>query len=243
MFDKYGLEATHNSFGFMHTLSPMGKAFIEYSSQTLEKPLLDIGCAFGVTTLPCLENGAKVVACDIEQSHLDELKRRAPLQHHENLTLQLGRFPEEMDFAEGSFSGIFISHVLPFLSEQELKDGFQKISKWLAPGGKLFLLCYSPFHKTMSDFIPTYLERIKTTKTFAGLVDNKRDYESNEIVNDDLPDRLMLFDVPTVEHLFELAGLDTELCEHIGGVENGVPEIFCLDGREWVGAIGVKPQA
>lgn len=241
MFDKYGLEPTHNSFGFMHTLSPIGKAFIEYASSSLDKPLLDIGCAFGVTTLPCLEKGASVVAVDIEQSHLDELKRRAPEECHQNLTLKLGRFPEELDFEEGSFSAIFISHVLPFLSEQDLLKGFKKISKWLVPGGKLFMLCYTPFHKTMADFVPTYLERVETTKVFAGLVDNKRDYESNEIVYDDLPDRLMLFDLPTVQHLFDIAELETEFCEHIGGIENGVPELFCLDGREWVGAIGMKP--
>lgn len=241
MLEQYGLETTHNKFGYMHTLSSMGKAFVEFSATNPKKPLLDIGCAFGVTTLPCLENGASVVAVDIEQSHLNELKRRAPKEHHKSLTLKLGRFPEELSFEEDSFSAIFISHVLPFLSENELKEGFMKLGKWLAPGGKLFLVCYTPFHVTMADFMPIYSKRLESKKVFAGLVENAGDVESNELVAADLPDRLMLFDTPTVQFLLDSAGLNTEMCEYIGGVENGVPEPLCLDGKEWVGAIGVKP--
>ncbi len=67
MYNEHGLEITHNQFGFMHRLSPLGQAFIDYSNQRMiDKPLLDIGSAFGVNTIPCLENNAHVVACDIQ---------------------------------------------------------------------------------------------------------------------------------------------------------------------------------
>lgn len=241
MYNEYGLETTHNQFGFMHRLSPLGQAFIDYSTQrVMDKPLLDIGSAFGVNSIPCLTNNAQVVACDIENSHLHELIKRTPEQYRSNLTTQLGRFPEQLEFENNAFSGAIISHVLSFLTEQELEVGFEKFSRWICPGGKLFILNYTPFHKTLANFIPDYHKQLKQRDIFAGFIDDKRRYSKHEIIHEDVPNELMLFDKNTISYLFNKFGFEVEQNEYIGGENIGVPAPFCMDGEEWVSAIGIK---
>lgn len=241
MYGEFGLEATHNKFGFMHPLTPFGEQFVDFSSQNQDAPLLDIGCAFGVTTLPCLLQGARVIAADIEQSHLDELYTRTPEECRAQLTLQQGRFPEELDFEPNSLSGVMISHVLSFLSEQQLVEGFQKLARWLKPGGKVFIVNYTPYHKPITGFIPDYQQALAQKKVFAGYVANKAQYCDSAVIRKGVPNEVMLMDLETVEWLLAQAGFTTEYCQFVGGEEAGVPEPFRFDGREWINAIGVKP--
>ena len=65
-----GVIKTLNSMGIMTTeLSPASKGFVEFS-KGCSRPVLDVGCAFGAATFPALENGAEVIACDIDAEHL-----------------------------------------------------------------------------------------------------------------------------------------------------------------------------
>ncbi len=173
-------------------------------------------------------------------THLEELKSRTPEQYQANLTTRVGRFPEQLEFADNAFSGAIISHVLSFLTEKELEIGFEKLSRWICPGGKLFILNYTPFHKTLANFIPDYQEQLKQRDIFAGFIDDKRKYSKHEIIHEDVPNELMLFDKATIGYLFEKFGFDVEANEYIGGEDIGVPGPFCLDGEEWISAIGIK---
>src|SRR5687767_8746618 len=60
---------TKNKKGFTYTLTSFGKAFINAAAKA-SKPVMDIGAAYGVATLPALLTGAKVIAVDIEDKHL-----------------------------------------------------------------------------------------------------------------------------------------------------------------------------
>ena len=68
-----GLIPTMNDTGFMfEVLDDYALDFIRYSGEC-DSEVLELGCAYGVATIPALEAGAKVRACDIDQRQLDIL--------------------------------------------------------------------------------------------------------------------------------------------------------------------------
>ncbi len=87
-----GFEITHNIRGFMHQLNEIGQDFIDFAP-TASGLIVDIGAAYGVTTIPIIEQQIAVTACDMEMSHLQELQSRIPQQYHQYLTVKQGQFP------------------------------------------------------------------------------------------------------------------------------------------------------
>lgn len=66
-----GMVPTMNHTGWMiENPDRVSLAFGDYAGG-LDSEVLDIGCAYGVATLHALQQGARVLACDIEQKHLD----------------------------------------------------------------------------------------------------------------------------------------------------------------------------
>jgi predicted RNA methylase len=71
---------THNGYGWTSTVpNQITVALVEWlSSLEQEAPLvLDIGAGLGVGTFPALETGARVIALDIEASHLASIHQEA----------------------------------------------------------------------------------------------------------------------------------------------------------------------
>jgi SAM-dependent methyltransferase len=233
------LEPTKNLHGHMHQLSYIGQKFIDFAANA-SLPVLDIGCAYGVSSIPCLRQGTKVVACDMNQEHLDELEERTPEACREFLTKHLARFPNETHFPENSFSAIILSHVLSFLEKDELILGFNDLHRWLCPGGRLFILNYTPFHRKLTDFIPVYEQRLKESPTFAGEIQDVRMYSPDKLPFENLPHRLLCLDKPTMRFLLDENKFTIDYLEYIGGKDAGVPEDIQLDGNEWIGCIVTK---
>ncbi len=228
MYNEIGLESTKNTYGYMHQLSPIGQKFIEFSVDA-HLPVLDVGCAFGVTSIPCLLQGTNVIACDINQQHLDELEKRTPQSCHGLLTKKLARFPDEINFPNNSLSAILISHVLSFLKKDELILGFDRLYRWLCPGGRLFILNYTPFYNTITSFLPVYQERLKQNPTFAGEVEDVRKYSQHALVISNLPHRFLLLDKPTIKFLLDESKFTIDYLNYLGGHSSGVPQPLQLD--------------
>ena len=74
------------------TLDDYSRAFTEYAG-TIPDECLDIGCAYGVATLPALANGARVLASDLESKHLEILARRVPPADRPRFRSQQGKLP------------------------------------------------------------------------------------------------------------------------------------------------------
>ena len=239
MYNEIGLESTKNTHGYMHQLSPIGQQFIEFSANT-HLPVLDVGCAFGVTTIPCLLQGTHVVACDISQEHLDELERRTPKPCRSLLTKKLARFPDEMNYPDNSLSAILVSHVLSFLEKDELILGFNRLYRWLCPGGRLFILNYTPFYKAVTSFLPVYQERLNQNPTFAGEMEDIRKYSQHALVINNLPQRVILLDKPTIKFLLDQSEFTVDYLDYLGGHISGVPQPLRLNGKEWIGCIATK---
>src|SRR5688572_9836544 len=145
--------------------------FIEFS-EISSKPVLDIGAAFGVASIPALKTGAAVYANDIEVSHLKILYEQTPLHLRKNLKVISGHFPDELEFAAGSFAAVHASNLLNFLSGEKITKGLGKIFRWLTPGGKLFLISGTPYARNIKQFIPVYEQRKKRGLKWPGEVTN-----------------------------------------------------------------------
>lgn len=238
-YDEVGLEKTLNGYGYMHTESEYTKKFIEYS-EYCSGNLLDVGCAYGVSTIPCLKNKSNVYACDIDIRHLDTLERRVPEEFRTYLHKINKRFPDETNFANEFFDAVMISHVLSFLTPEEIDLGIAKIHDWLKSDGKLFIVNYTPYHKTLQDFIPIYENKKERGDRWPGLVQNKDHYGNSNYLKNNLPDNFLLLDVEILAELALKNGFLIEECKYMGSASNYVPEPFRLDGREWVGLIATK---
>ena len=139
-----GLIPTLNNTGWMtETLDDYSLAFTEYAG-TRQAECLDIGCAYGVATLPALANGARVLASDLEPRHLEILAKRVPPADRARFRSQLARLPE-IDFPAGSFGAILCARALHFLLARDIEITVRKMFDWLLPGGRAFLITDSPY--------------------------------------------------------------------------------------------------
>lgn len=229
---------TDNKHGLEFPLSKYGQAFVDVAPKA-QGPLLDVGAAWGVCTIPALQAGAHVIANDISQTELTALQQTVPESLRSRLTLLPGRFPDEIDLEPESLDAIETSHVLHFLDGPTLELGCRKLFQWLKPGGSVFAVCFTPWHQFMKAFIPIYEERIRQNEKWPGFVSDSTPYV---LKPDVLPTQVHLLDDRVLRRVFEEAGFLVRSCEVFPCPENLEPrEFFHLDGREWVGLTAVKP--
>ena len=229
--------ATQNKKGFTYQLSKYGRAFVLHAA-TCTRPVADIGAAFGVATIPALAAGAKVIAVDVEESHLAELRNETPQVFLDNLTTRQGRFPY-IDFEPGSLDACYISQVLPFLSGEEITQGIEKLHEWLSEDGKIFIVSFTPYIAHVASYIPIYEQKRDRGIQWAGYIDNLKSYSKNNAIADQLPDRINHVDINDMERVLE--GLfHIEKIEYFGDEENALPEGIKYDGRERIGIIARK---
>lgn len=174
--DTDGKIPTLNKTGLMtHDRDPFSEAFIEYAS-TCEHPVLEIGSAYGISTLPTLEKGATVVANDIEPRHLYILRNQTPENLRSQLYLNPTEFPRDSEFPPNSFDAILICRVAHLLTPEQMEQGLDKIYTWLRPGGRIYITSMTPFHHGLKEFLPTYEERIEEGEDWPGVITNFHDY-------------------------------------------------------------------
>ncbi|MDD5271871.1 MAG: SDR family NAD(P)-dependent oxidoreductase, partial [Methylovulum sp.] len=139
-----GLIPTLNRTGYMlETLLSYSKAFADFSGKA-QGEVLDIGCAYGIASIAALEQGAKVLAVDMEVQHLDILLQRLSETARGRIATQTGMLPD-IDFADNRFNAIHACRVLHFLPPEAIRLTLQKMYRWLQPGGKLFVVTDSPY--------------------------------------------------------------------------------------------------
>ena len=131
--DGTGFINTLNNMGFMvESLDEFSIEFVDHAAST-KSPSLDIGCAFGVATIPALLKGATVIANDLYVGHLNILKENVPEEFQKNLTLMAGDFLtlfQAIDW-ENHFNSILVSRVLHFFKGDDIKKSFSLFFKIL----------------------------------------------------------------------------------------------------------------
>lgn len=239
-------EETQNKHGFMHPLSELSLSFIQYAA-TIEAPVLDLGCSYGIASIKAIKAGAKnVIACDMEQKHLDILQKRALDLNIStaNLTLKLGKFPDEVDFENNSIGAILTSYMLSFLTLDELEKGLVKIFNWLKPNGKLFVGLYTIYIKKFSNeiFKEEYRKRITQGQKWPGYFEDFKQFSLSEIEsNNALPSKIHYFEKDSLTKALTDVGFIIESANYLDGKSNGAVADSINDGREILSIIAKKP--
>jgi chorismate-pyruvate lyase/SAM-dependent methyltransferase len=230
---------TKNQKGFTYTLTSFGKAFINAAAKAA-KPVMDIGAAFGVASLPALLTGAKVIAVDIEEKHLLSIANSVNTPLRNQLITLRERFPH-FDLLPNSLSAVYMSQVLPFLNGEEIESGIQKIYDWLTPGGEAFIVSFTPYIDHVKSFIPLYEERKSSGIRWAGLIDDLSRFSSHPTIFKNLPNQIHHIDLDDLTWVFEKVGFVIKEARYFGEEEGPLPEGIRMDGRERVGLIAYKP--
>ena len=131
-------ELTHNGRGVTFTVPhPLLPEWLQGWKGA--EPLLDLGCAFGAQTFRALAAGARVIAMDMTDSHLQLLNERLPEAYKVSCHTMLGQLPGPLPLNSGAVSGILCGDVLHFLQGEEIKQALREMYRVLVPGGVLAL--------------------------------------------------------------------------------------------------------
>lgn len=230
---------TKNKRGFEHPINEIGQAFIDYAA-TVSGPVIDMGAAYGRATFAALEAGATVIACDIEPQHIAALKQNVPAQCASRLTTKQGQFPQDFDFEEGTIDAIYTSHLLNFLSPDDLDMAVDKVTKWLKPGGKWFICSYTPFLKLLTRFAPVFEQRKLDGVRWPGYMEKVRNYTDDPVFLENLIESLYMVDTDSLQKVLTQNGYQIERANYISAQDAKIPEMMWLDGREWCAVIAQK---
>jgi SAM-dependent methyltransferase len=237
-------KVTNNTHGVMHKMNPISKSFVEYA-KTCHGTVLDIGSAYGIATIPILQNSTdvKVIACDISRKHLDELSNQARELDEKNGTNLLSRltcleskFPY-FNLEENSLDAVLASHIFPFLTGKEIEEGFAKLAKFLKPNGILYVTSYSIYNKVMKEYIDTYKSRKEKGDKWPGeLEDASQHWDKDNPLTAILPKKLNHLEPCLVESILKENNFKIQYLDFIS-LTDEIPDDMKLDGREAMGLI------
>jgi SAM-dependent methyltransferase len=230
---------TLNGTGFMFEVRDgYAEEWITYAGR-IRAQVLEIGCAYGVSTIPALEAGGRVVACDMEPGHLEILASRVTPSLRANLTCVAGKLPE-VDFPAETFGAILCSRVLHFLTGEEIDESLAKMARWLVPGGRLYLVADTPYG-IWRNFIPTFEDAKRRGKRWPGMMVGLHNYLPTPGLKKHIekPAFMNLLDAELLARICSDAGLRVRRATFID--RSDFKGLGSLDGRENAGALAVKP--
>lgn len=233
-----GLVQTRNAGGgfMLIPLDPISAKFVEFAKES-PGPILDIGPAYGASTIPALSNSSNyVIADDIGAENLVILRKRTEPQNRERLFLTTKRFPQDLGFPDGSLGSVLICRVFHFLRGEEIEQGLEKIHRWLVPGGKIFIVTSTQYQRNLIDFVPVYEERWASNNPWPGYVDNYGPTATS--ISHNLNPFLNVMDERPLRRALEKAGFTLEEVRFIDRRKT-IPALS-IDGREGIGVIAIK---
>lgn len=233
------MEPTLNDTGFMFkVLDDYARDFIEFAGAT-DDPVLEVGCAFGNVTIPALEAGANITACDLDQQHLDILLDKTPAGLRGNLECLQGQLPY-VDFPEASFGAILCSRVLHFLDGSAVDASVRKMRAWLKPGGRLYLIIDTPYG-IWRKLIPIFEAKKARGDRWPGLMIGLENYLPFQPSDRSLagPPFMNLMDPDILTRICTEAGLQVERSSFID--RSDFAGIGRMDGRENAAVLALRP--
>jgi SAM-dependent methyltransferase len=237
------LKTYNPSGGFAVTpCDPISQQFINFSKGNV----LEIGAAFGAASIQALNNGATVFCNDITPKNLAVVKNRymkgreITNKLENKLKLIPGTFPLELSgIPQNFFDSILICRVLHFFQGTQIDNSLSQLFENLKPGGKLFIVCETPFLKNWLKFLPEYNERVNQGKDWPGEIYNPAEYEDSGRASS-LPSFVHWITKEVLERTLKKNKFNIEHLSYIDR-KGQFPNDLIFDGRESVGAVAVKP--
>jgi len=245
---------THNPIGGFATIpcDPYSKKFLSYVEEIAKNDgkVLEIGAAFGAASLVALSLGTTVYCNDIDSKNLAVVSSRYFGEHDTDrnpntgdstkLVFVPGSFPDELSgLPKKSFDAILICRVLHFFKGETIEKSIKQMGELLKPGGKLFIICETPYLKNWESFIPEYEKRVDRGVEWPGEITNPADYESSGRVAT-LPTFVHWISKDIIDQTIKRTGLFE--IEQSGYIDRAgqFPDDLILDGKESVGAVAVR---
>lgn len=230
-----GFVKTLNNMGYMtSTCDPFTEEFVEFS-RNQNKPVLEIGAAYGIATKKALAVGATVIANDIDARHLEIIADEVGADEQSRLTLLPGDL-NEIHLPERSVSAVLVCRVLHFFTGPQIESVAGKLYQWLESGGRVYIVAETPYLKNFQSFIPAYENKKLQGAEWPGYIDDVMAVAPER--GEFLPKQMHLLDPDVLKRVFESVGFKTVKCHTIGRTD--FPEDIQLDGRESVGYVGEK---
>lgn len=233
-----GVVKTLNSMGIMTTeLSPASKLFVEFS-KNCKKPVLDVGCAFGAATFPAIESGAEVIACDIDQDHLNFIRENLNEKLIHKIKLIHGDFFSDLLFANKSISAINISQVLHFFKGEKIEEGLKNCFRWLDNNGKLFItvMTHNLGIYNQNTLSKEILRKKELGYKWPGEI-NQKEFARDEYKNQ-IPDFAHFFDKETLSDLCVKIGFELDFSEYF--CFSNIPSFYKTNGKEYISLVATK---
>ncbi|KTD66771.1 putative Methyltransferase [Legionella steelei] len=245
---------THNPFGGFTTTpcDPVSQQFIEHAALSAKNggKVLEIGAAFGAATLEAIANGATVFCNDIDPENLAVVRQRFLETTEESsdsltgdsgkLILVPGELPNELiGLPEKHFDAILICRVLHFFSGSKIEESLALLAKLLAPKGKIYIVCETPFLRNWQRFLPEFNRRVEDNEEWPGEIAEPAKYESSGRASS-LPKFVHWITKEVLDRSLIKAGFSVEHSEYINR-SGQFPEDLLLPeyGKESIGAIGM----
>jgi len=214
------------------------ESYIRFGSET-KGLMVEIGAGYGHIVLDVLKKGAHVIAVDISQEQLEIIKHRAAENKLSGLEVIKAEFPEELELPMESINGVLISRLFHFFSGQRIRESLKKTYSWLKTGGKIFIVADTVYRTIFKDLIPQYGTNISDGMEWPGWVEDVRKIIPQDRLDPNTqPLAMNLTDPEIWQRELKLAGFLVERSSFFKYAAD--PDYARLDGREIVGAIGIK---
>ena len=201
---------TVNNMGFMFLNdNPIVNTFLADIEKT-KGYVADVGCAYGRISLLALEKGAKVMAIDLEQQHLEALKQNCPIHLAPYLETVTGHFPNTVSLPSDTFDAILLARLLVFLKPEEIDKALFKAYQALRAGGRLYIISPSPLRKKWQALFSTYMKQKEQGLPWPGYIQNLWTLVPDEQNN--LPNTIQLIDMDSLKSGLERVGFKVTLC-------------------------------
>ncbi len=154
-------------------------------------PVLDVGCAYGLTSKEMLNNGFSVIANDLDEKHLNVLLDEVSEEQRSRLTVNHGNIMQAK-LKENSLSGVMCFNVIHFLTGAEVRAFFQQVFKWLAPKGVFMVSVATPYLGS-EDYSTEYYKKLhEEGVAWPGETTTTDQVYSNKFVLDQMPEKFHL---------------------------------------------------
>lgn len=218
-------------------LAPPTQAFVEFAAHC-KKPVLDVGCGFGFSSLAALKAGAKVIAFDLDIVHLQTLINNTPPELQTNLSTICGHLPEDLDIPENSVSAVHACMILHFLTGEDILQSLKCFYVGLEPGGHLFLGNMSPYLGIYDTdaLLQEYNTRQASGEKWPGYIQHLS-YVKEEWKNQ-LPPFAHFIKVESAVDFVSQAGFEVQTAYYY--TLESLPDIYRNQNKEYVGIHAVK---